>query len=229
MNNKEFVEKLLKIEQSPTRYAKGCFGQTKSILAQKKKQYPSWYTDARMNDLNKSDNATRFYDCIGLIKSVLWMNKSGQVIYTSNGVPDYDETTFFNKCTNRSSDFEHIEVGEMVWMPGHVGVYIGNGCVVECTNAFTKDVCITTFIKGNNKYPYRVWQKHGKIPYIEYVKNVLFQVQTEHPFVECHKEYNSTKHYSKGIFLDIVETKDNFGKTSNGEWVDLTKCKRVVN
>lgn len=168
MNNYEFCDKLRKIEASPTRYAKGTFGQKKNVLIQKQKQYPSWYTPERMKDLTASDEDTRFYDCVGLVKSVLWTNKDGIVIYTSNGVPDINETQMFNKCTDKSKDFTNVPVGALVWMSGHVGVHVGNKLVIECTNAFTKNVCVTTFDKSRKDFPYRTWEKHGKLPYIKY-------------------------------------------------------------
>lgn len=229
MNNIEFVDKLKKIEQSPTHYAKGMFGQGKSALLQKQKQYPSWYTDSRMKELNACDNATKFFDCCGLVKYILWIDNNGKCVYSSNGVSDMDETTLFNKCTNKSTDFKNVEDGEIVWTTGHIGVVVDSskGLVIECTNAWTKEVLISSYIKGNSKN-YRVWKKHGKLPYIEYTSPVKFKVMTDHDFVEVHNSYTSTKHYGRAQFLNIVETKDNFGKTDSGEWIDLTKCKKVV-
>lgn len=227
MNNIEFVEKLKKIEQSPTHYAKGTFGQTKNIIPQKARQYPSWYTQSKVDELMKCDDATKFYDCCGLVKSILWTNKSGQIVYTSNGVPDIDETTMFNRCKEKSTNFDIITPGELVWTTGHVGVYIGDGLVIECTNAFTKDVCITSFIKGRAKN-YRQWKKHGKLPWIEYKPMDSFLVVTNHDLVECFDCYKPIKKLSNMVELEIVETIDNFGKTKEGYWVDLTKCRRIT-
>lgn len=229
MNNIEFAEKCKKLTNIITHYAKGTFGQkaTSSFIMQKKKQYPSWYTTQKVTELIALDDGTLLMDCVGMIKYLLWQNKSGQVVYTSNGVPDIDETTMFNKCTSRSSDFSQIEVGEVCWMKGHIGVYVGDGMVVECTNAWTKEVLYSSFIKGKCKN-YRVWEKHGKLPYIDYIKNDSFKVMQDHALLELHKNYDIVK-LSRELTAcyTIVETKDNFGKTSEGYWIDLTKCRRL--
>jgi LysM repeat protein len=65
------------------------------------------------------------------------------------------------KCSNLSTDFNNITPGEAVWIKGHIGVYIGNGQVVECTPAWKDGVQITNLSQ-------RQWTKHGKLPYIEY-------------------------------------------------------------
>lgn len=46
-------------------------------------------------------------------------------------------------CKNVSTDFSRIEVGEAVWMEGHIGVYIGDGLAVECTPCWDNKVQIT--------------------------------------------------------------------------------------
>lgn len=229
MNNYEFIEKAKQIAAKNTRYAKGTFGQSKSILAAKQKQYPSWYSVERMKSLQSAPNDTKYFDCIGLIKWIHWTNDNGTTIYTSNGVPDYDETTFFNKCTNKSTDFSKVEDGELVWMTGHIGIVVdaSKGLVVEATNAWESKVLYSSWIKGNAPH-YRKWTKHGKNPYITYIKKELFQVMTEHALVEAWMNYNPVKLITGMKYFDIVEVKDNFGKTSEGFWIDLTKCRRVT-
>lgn len=173
MTNLQFVEILKKVEQMPTHYAKGTFGQqaTDVFINQKAKQYPSWYTPAKVAELKALDDKTRLYDCIGLYKGELWRNASGTLIYTSNGVPDKNETDMFNLCSDKSTNFENCIPGEAVWMQGHIGFVIDGAkkLVIECTNAFTQNVCITTYDKNNKEYPYRAWTKHGKLPHLTYV------------------------------------------------------------
>lgn len=105
------------------------------------------------------------FDCVGLIKGVLWdwngdTNKTyGGAKYASNGVPDINADTMIQKCSTISTDFSTVEVGEAVWIPGHIGVYIGGGRVVECSPQWRNGVQITSK---------RKWLKHGKLPYITY-------------------------------------------------------------
>lgn len=230
MNSIDFVAKVKKLVNTPTYYAKGCFGQkaTEGFINQKAKQYPAWYTASKIAELKALDDATLLADCIGMIKYILWQNANGTVIYTSNGVPDIDETTMFKRCKCISSDFTKIEEGEMVWMKGHVGIYVGKGIVVEMTNAWEKCVLESSFHKGVTNH-YRVWEKHGKLPYIDYVKNESpeFSVQVDTDYLEVHKQYDILKVLRDRPQLNIVETKENFGRLEEGGWIDLTKCRRI--
>ena len=90
--------------------------------------------------------------------------------YASNGVPDLGADTMITKCSGVSADFGGIVPGEAVWLPGHIGVYIGGGKVIECSPAFKNCVQVTAClnigaISGMNG---RKWTKHGKLPYITY-------------------------------------------------------------
>lgn len=181
MNNKEFVAKLQNIVNNyKTVYMWGVFGSpvTESIIAAKTKQYPSWYTSARQALLRKLIGKGYFaFDCVNLIKGILWgwngdASKSyGGAKYASNGVPDVSANGMLTKLLNVSTDFSKIEVGEAVWMEGHIGVYIGEGKVIECTPSWKNGVQITAClnigsISGLNG---RRWVKHGKLPYITYL------------------------------------------------------------
>lgn len=77
------------------------------------------------------------FDCVGLIKGILWgWNGSltatyGGGKYASNGVPDVSDSGMIGVCSGVSADFRNIQVGEVVWLPGHIGVYIGDGLAVD--------------------------------------------------------------------------------------------------
>ena len=66
--------------------------------------------------------------------------------------------------------FSHIEVGEVVWMDGHIGVYIGDGLAVECSPKWKNCVQVTAVgnIGSKRGYNTRTWAKHGKMPYVSY-------------------------------------------------------------
>ena len=136
------------------------FGQTstKARVEAKAKQYPSWYTADKINRIFAPlyDKGYLGYDCVGLVKGVLWEGN-----YASNGVPDISADAMIGRCKSVSTDFSSIAVGEFVWLKGHCGIYIGEGKVVESTPAWSNGVQITSLSARN-------WQKHGKLPYIEY-------------------------------------------------------------
>lgn len=171
MNNIEFIEKLKNIVNNyNTIYMWGCFGQpvTESIIASKTKQYPYWYTESRQKKFRELIGKNYFgFDCVCLIKGVLWgwngdaSKAHGGAGYAINGVPDIDAGGMINVCKNLSTDFSNITPGEAVWMEGHIGVYIGNGQVIESTPSWKDGVQITNLNQRN-------WLKHGKLPYIEY-------------------------------------------------------------
>lgn len=79
---------------------------------------------------------------------------------------------FSKYCTGQSSNFKNIEVGEFVWMSGHIGVYIGNGLAVECTPIWKDGVQITAVgnIGKKSGYNTRTWTKHGKSVFLDYAK-----------------------------------------------------------
>lgn len=185
MNASEFVNKLKDIATNyKTLYVMGCFGAP--MTSTNKKRYANNNTYNRKATRTKYINAasadTFGFDCVCLIKGVLWgwngdkTKVYGGAKYKSNGVPDIAADTMFKACSNISADFSNIEVGEAVWKPGHIGVYIGNGLTVECTPAWKNKVQITACNTPKTGYNTRKWTKHGKLPYIEYVSKKSIDV-----------------------------------------------------
>lgn len=117
------------------------------------------------------------FDCVCMIKAILWgwdgdLSKTyGGAVYASNGVPDIGADTMITKCTGVSTTgWANMAVGEAVWMPGHIGIYVGDGLAVECTPKW--DGCVQLTAVGNigpkAGYNTRTWTKHGKLPYVSY-------------------------------------------------------------
>lgn len=173
MNNIELKDKLVDlVNNHATVYAYGCWGNqlTESLINSKAKQYSWWYTEskkAQLRAMTKLGYVVWGFDCVCMIKSLLWGFKAdtskstGGAVYNSNGVPDTSANGMINLCKDLSTDFSNIEIGEAVWMNGHIGIYIGSGQVVECTPAWKNKVQITNLSQ-------RKWLKHGKLPYITY-------------------------------------------------------------
>ena len=181
MTNIELKNKLLDIVNNyKTIYGMGTWGWivTKSAIERKKKE-SSWWTTSRINTISKVIDKNYFmFDCIGLIKGILWgWNGNSKAIYGGAGyninkVPDVNTEGMLAKCTNVSTNFKTIEIGEYLWMSGHCAIYIGDGLCVECTPKWTNNVQITAVANIGNKKGYnsRNWTKHGKLPYITYLK-----------------------------------------------------------
>lgn len=126
-----------------------------------------------------------YFDCIGLIKSILWgwcgdnSKTYGGAKYASNGVPDIGADATIAKCSDVSaSGWADMVPGEAVWSKGHIGIYIGDGLAVECTPSWKNGVQITAVgnIGKKSGYNTRTWTKHGKLPWVDYsnaVSNVV--------------------------------------------------------
>ena len=180
MNNKEFAKKALNIaENYNTAYVWGSFGlvANASNMQRMINQYSK--NNKYLARARQIYGNGYFFDCVGLIKGILWDwcgNASatyGGAKYTSNGVPDVSADQMINLCSGVSTNFSNIEVGEAVWLTGHIGIYIGNGVVIEATPAWNGGVQKSALsnigsISGLNS---RRWTKHGKLPYILYAKS----------------------------------------------------------
>lgn len=197
--NTQFVNKLKDIAtKHKTLYVMGCFGAP--MTAANKKRYSanhSYNKDAtRASKISKAGSSTFGFDCVCLIKSVLW-GWSGNVNhiyggakYTSNGVPDINADQMISRCTGVSTNFSNIEVGEAVWTPGHIGIYVGDNKVVECTPIWSDGVQITTLGNRSKSGNYRVWSKHGKLPWVDYTGSNWT------PSVGDSVDYRGNTHYS---------------------------------
>lgn len=210
MRVNEFVTRLKKLATSTkTIYMMGCFGQpvTYAVINSKRKQYPNYYTSAKVPAMEAVvDTGTFGFDCICMVKGVLWgftgdKNATyGGAKYASNGVPDINADQMITRCKEVSTDFSNIEVGEYLYLPGHCGIYIGDGLAVECTPKWENKVQITAVANMGEKSGYnsRRWTSHGKLPYVTYDSGEGTMVNTSHHLSSKPTESNSA---SKGVVV----------------------------
>ena len=106
----------------------------------------------------------RTSDCVGLIKGYGWYNPdTGNIEYGTNGMPDLGANAMHDAATEKGPISTMPEIpGLAVWQEGHIGVYIGNGYVIQAANTF--DGVIKT------KLSYNRWQEWLKVPYINYIE-----------------------------------------------------------
>lgn len=179
MKSTEFIEKIKNVADNyNTVYGKGSFGHpcTEMTIKNLKAAYPDWYNTARAESLRKLVGKQYYiFDCVCLVKAVLFWGWNGNfnaayggAMYDKN--TDYTEKGLLNACTFTSDNFNIIVPGELVYMPGHVGVYVGKGQVIECSPKWKNGVQysnlgnIAKYKTGNS----RVWSRHGKLPGIDY-------------------------------------------------------------
>lgn len=173
---KELVAACLDLANNhKTLYVMGCFGAP--MTATNKDRYIAHHEYNRRAARTKMIRATSAdtfgFDCVCMIKGLLWgwdgdvSHIYGGAKYASNNVPDIGANQIINVCTEVSTDFGNMQPGELLWMKGHVGIYVGDGNCVECTPGWKNCVQVTAVknIKAGNGH---LWTKHGKLPYVTY-------------------------------------------------------------
>lgn len=183
MKVKEFIAKLKEAESKKTLYVNGCFGAP--LNSTNKARYiknTSYNKQAsRKQKILAASTDTFGFDCVCLIKGILWgwdgdLNKQyGGAVYKSNNVPDFSATSAISYCTRSSNDFSGIVPGSLLWMTGHVGIYIGDGLAIECTPSWNDGVQITAVgnIGKKSGYNTRTWKMWGLLPWIDYTEEKL--------------------------------------------------------
>lgn len=172
-----FLSKINLAFLNPSCYVSGGWGQPLNAANKARLINKNSFNYTYRNIINAQTPQTFAFDCICLIKACLWNwsadvnDPNGGAVYGSNGVPDIGENTMIQRCIGVTNDFTNIIPGEMLWMDGHAGVYIGGGLGIECTTGFGAWGVIKTAV-GNigpvSGYPTRTWTKHGKLPYVDY-------------------------------------------------------------
>lgn len=168
-----------------TIYVLGCCGAPMSAYNQNR--YLQAQSFNRKTDRKKiiqaSDKYTFGFDCVCMIKSLLWgwygdEDKAyGGAVYKSNGVPDIGADQMIKVCKDVTTDFSCIQPGELLWNKGHVGIYVGGGLAVECTYRWADGVQVTAVhnLSKNTASHGRKWTKHGKLPYVAYTASQELQ------------------------------------------------------
>ena len=128
-------------------YMYGVNGQiiTQALIDAKTKQYPAQYTPEKIKHL-QSQIGKRAYQCNSYLSIYLGKERS------ANGWRDYGKGGSISSLPDVP--------GIAVFYPGHTGVYIGNGKVVEARGTFY-GVVITDL----EKRPWTAWRKYNEINY----------------------------------------------------------------
>ncbi len=135
---------------------------TYSLLEEKAKQYPAAVGESKQF-IRDNYVGRRVTDCIGLIKGYGWYDNDGGFVYCSNGMPDVGADRLFDEAEEKGEIGTIPDIpGLAVWAKGHIGVYIGDGWVIDAMG--TEDGMKKTRVEE------RAWTHWCKIPYIEYTE-----------------------------------------------------------
>lgn len=164
MTVNNFVDKAIAVEKLPSLYRLGKF-------------------------MNSKQGQYLLCDCSGLIKGILWgYPENGRYIH--NGVPDMNADTMISRCSQVTNDMSKVQKGWLVWMRGHIGIYIGDGVVIEASpvweNGIQRTYCQDCGVTNVSHLHERKWTKCGQFDqFINYENsktpkvNVFYRVQTK--------------------------------------------------
>ena len=150
-------------------YWYGTFGRlgTKEHYNEKKAVYPSHYEWP----YDPSEAKQKVHDCTGLVEGYLFFDSPNGTVYKYNGNLDRSANGTKKACKENGNISTIPEIpGVLVFMDGHVGVYIGNGEVIEARGR--KYGVVKTKLKD------RKWTSWGKHPDITYVEPVGDDLKT---------------------------------------------------
>ena len=162
-NNKDLAAYAIHAWESGWGYVWGTYGNvlTYAAFASKASQYPdnvAVYADfIRAHWLGG-----RTTDCVGLIKGYGWLNTAAMTIdYGTNGMQDVSADGMYANARIKGPISAMPDTpGLAVWHSGHIGVYIGNGEVIEAMG--TKYGVVKTNLADRN------WTAWLEVPYITY-------------------------------------------------------------
>ena len=134
---------------------------TQALYEKKKKQYSSHYGSSRTSGYMTDINAGKMCaDCVGMIKAFFWMDgdiNNPNNVYESNNCPDRSADGMLSKCetTGPIKGMPNIP-GLVVHKPGHIGVHVGDGIVVEM-RGYAAD-CVKSHVSESD------WVEWGMLP-----------------------------------------------------------------
>lgn len=162
-NNLDLVQWAIEAQSRHWGYVWGTYGSVldASLYEYKLEQYPD-EVGGYSEFITSNWLGGRTADCVGLIKGYGWLNaETLEIEYGTNGMPDIGaDSMYYNASESGTIDTIPEIPGLAVWHAGHIGIYIGDGYVIEAMGT-RYGVVKTKLSEGR-------WTHWLKIPYITY-------------------------------------------------------------
>ena len=164
-NNLDLVQYAIEAEKAGWGYVWGTYGLvlTEARFETQLEQYP--------DDIGEHEAFIREHwvgrrtaDCVGFIKAYGWLNpETCEIEYGTNGMQDLSADGMYEAATEKGSIDTIPEIpGLAVGHKGHIGIYVGNGEVIEAMSTRRGVVC--------SKLEDGAWTDWLKIPGIQYIE-----------------------------------------------------------
>lgn len=164
-NNLDLVKWAIHANENKWGYVYGTYGGVldETLLTGKISQYPD-EVGSYEDFIRQHWLGGRTADCVGLIKGYSWYDtETARIQIGANGMPDIGADTMYENASEKGTIDTIPEIsGLAVWHEGHIGIYIGNGEVVQAANT-TAGVIRTPISQSG-------WTHWLKIPYISYIE-----------------------------------------------------------
>ena len=173
-NNLDLVQFAIEAEEAGWGYVWGTYGKvlTEALFEAKLEQYPDAIGEHE-DFIRENWIGRRTADCVGFIKAYGWLNlDSHEIEYGTNEMPDIGADSMYANAEEKGSIETIPEIpGLAVWKEGHIGVYIGNGEVIEAMG--TRYGVVRTQLANGS------WTDWLKVPYITYIEEPEEPAPTE--------------------------------------------------
>lgn len=207
-------------------YIYGTYGQlvTEKLIDSKAKQYPKQMTADRVIKAKKIHIGKHAWDCSGIIKGAIMGN-------TYNATQDRNAAGMYHNCatTGKIVDIPEV-VGLLVFNKtlSHVGVYIGNGKVIEA-KGFSYGIRKTNI---SNFYYYGFYNEINYITDIpakttsNTYKATITAVSGLNIRTGASIMYKKLDYYKYGEIVEILEEVGEWGRTNKG-FINLKWVRRI--
>lgn len=210
--------------------------------------YPTQYSASKKKKMQEAITKKKVCtDASGLIKGFFWTNGGTGVLDYINGVGDFEVNhdngyiqdigadAIFSFCKSEGAECGDIATmpdvaGVLVFSSGHVGVYIGDGCVIEARGFSYGVVC--------TKLDERPWKKWAYLPssILQYAdletENESFNVVVIRPCVNVREEPNIGKvkytvHENDILEIRYIDKKTGWYCLKDGSFIRNDLVKRI--